>query len=462
MDKMQVLTKAKFGSRVAEDETEWLRSYFVETEQWRKVFNGDADIVYGAKGAGKSALYSLLVAERETFRLGRRIVFIAAENPRGTPAFRDLSLDPPATEEEFRGLWKLYFLTLMANYFRVHCETSRYSSPDATRVISTLTENGLLERNVTLIGRLKAVLAYIRKQIPSIEGSVTDPNTGVVVRGRITLSEPTAEERTRGFFSADDLLASLNGALHATNITLWIILDRLDVAFPDSADLERHALRSLFRSYIDLLKYSHMSIKVFLRDDIWRRISTGGFKEASHVTRTITISWDKGMLLNLLVRRLVHNPDICELYAVNREDVLRSAELQSEFFYRVFPSKVDIGKGKPVTLDWMMSRTADGSKRTAPRELIHLLAATRDEQLKLYQLGNPEPPADNLMSNVAIRSALPEVSKIRYEQTLCAEYPALKTYADKLENEKTQQTASSLARLWACSQDRQMRSPKDW
>jgi hypothetical protein len=69
MDRRLALTRAKFGSRVAEDETEWLRSYFVETEEWRKVFNGDADIVYGAKGAGKSALYSLLVAEKETFRL---------------------------------------------------------------------------------------------------------------------------------------------------------------------------------------------------------------------------------------------------------------------------------------------------------------------------------------------------------------------------------------------------------
>jgi hypothetical protein len=72
VDKKEALSRARFGSRVAEDETEWLRSYFVETEQWLKVFNGDADIVYGAKGAGKSALYSLLVAERETFRLGRR------------------------------------------------------------------------------------------------------------------------------------------------------------------------------------------------------------------------------------------------------------------------------------------------------------------------------------------------------------------------------------------------------
>src|SRR5438067_8434044 len=116
IDKKRVLTDSSFGSRVAEDEAEGLRSYFVETEQWRKVFAGEVDIVFGAKGSGKSALYSLLLSQRDVLRLGRRTVFIAAENPRGTPAFRDLASDPPATEEQFRGLWKLYFLTLLADY----------------------------------------------------------------------------------------------------------------------------------------------------------------------------------------------------------------------------------------------------------------------------------------------------------------------------------------------------------
>ena len=61
---------ATFGSRVAEDEGEGLLSYFVETEQWRKLIAGDVDIVYGAKGAGKSALYSLLVGQKEFFAWG--------------------------------------------------------------------------------------------------------------------------------------------------------------------------------------------------------------------------------------------------------------------------------------------------------------------------------------------------------------------------------------------------------
>ena len=110
MDKRSVLLNMTFGGRVAEEEGDELKSYFVETEQWRRKIAGDVDVVYGPKGSGKSAIYSLLQSEFDTLRVKRRIVVIAAENPRGTPAFRDLVDDPPASEDEFRGLWKLYFL----------------------------------------------------------------------------------------------------------------------------------------------------------------------------------------------------------------------------------------------------------------------------------------------------------------------------------------------------------------
>ena len=101
----KALEAANFGSRIAEDDTE-LHSYFVEAEQWRKILNGDIDIdiVFGAKGAGKSALYSLLVSQKEVLRLGRRTMFLAAENPRGAPAFRELTTMPPLSEEAFRSL----------------------------------------------------------------------------------------------------------------------------------------------------------------------------------------------------------------------------------------------------------------------------------------------------------------------------------------------------------------------
>lgn len=449
-NRKDLLTNSEFGSRIAEDEVDELHSYFVETEQWRKLMAGEVDIIFGAKGAGKSALYSLLVSQKEKLRLGRRTIFLAAENPRGTPAFRNLTTSPVLVEENFRGLWKLYFLCIAANYLRHHLLTTKTENEMASEVINTLSQNGLLAPNVNFGTRLKAIYEYIQKYFPSFEGGITDPNTGLQINGKITLAEPSSEQRGLGFRSLDDLLQLLNSALQDNKITCWLVLDRLDVAFSDSPELEANALRSLFRAYLDMIAMSHIKVKIFLRDDIWRRIVGPGFREASHITRTLTLKWDRQSLLNLIVRRVASNIRICDYYDINKEELLSSAELQESLFNKVFPSQVDIGLSKPATIDWMLSRTADGTKRTAPRELIHLLLEARDEQLKRYHNGNSEPEDNILFDKLSIRSALPAVSKARYEQTLCAEYPTLKDYLHSLEGEKTQQTTETLSKLWKC------------
>ena len=93
IDKHEILRSVSFGQRVAEEETDVLATYFVETDQWVRLFRGELDVIYGPKGAGKSALYSLLLAKSgELF--DRNIVLVAGENQRGATAFRNLATDP--------------------------------------------------------------------------------------------------------------------------------------------------------------------------------------------------------------------------------------------------------------------------------------------------------------------------------------------------------------------------------
>ncbi len=94
LDCRAILRTLNFGHRIAEDERDFLAKYFVETDQWRRMFSGDVDIVYGAKGSGKSALYFLLL-ERASFFASSGTTLRTAENPRGTPVFRDLVTAPP-------------------------------------------------------------------------------------------------------------------------------------------------------------------------------------------------------------------------------------------------------------------------------------------------------------------------------------------------------------------------------
>jgi hypothetical protein len=445
VSKRDILSAITFGYRIAEHETETLSSYFVETDQWRQVFSGQVDVVYGPKGSGKSALYSLLRTKAAEL-IQRGIVPVAGEKVRGTPVFEDLVADPPTSEDQFRGLWKLYFLSLIGSGFR----TINVHNDHVERLLPSLEAAGLVIPEWSLKRSLRAALDYLRR-IDSVSGGVKiSQATGQPegVEAKVTLREPGSEERKQGYASADSLFEIADRAFGTAGKVFWIILDRLDVAFADSPELEENALRALFRAYLDMADLKNISLKIFLRDDIWARITSAGFREASHITKSITITWNEQSLLNLVIRRALYNEQIREFYKTDPASILASEGEQTKLFYRMFPEQVDLGERKSTTFEWMLTRTADGTNNTAPRELIHLLSSARDQQLKLLEMGAPEPEGEVLFDRAAIKAALPEVSKARYEQTLCAEHPTLKTILDKLEGEKTQQTPGTLSKIW--------------
>ena len=447
LTKRDVLNGTNFGQPVAEQERKFLRSYFVETDQWHRMFNGEIDIVFGAKGSGKSAIYALLL-DRENDLFDRGTLVVAAENPQGSLAFDDLVHDPPTDENQFRELWKLYFLILLGTTLR----KCGISVARAGRVLSALEEADLLPEEFSLSGLLRAAREYVRKKFnpESIEaGLKVDPASGhPAIVGKITFREPTPEGHRLGLVSVDALLKLANDAFAEADFTVWLLLDRLDVVFAQHPELERNALRGLFRAYSDMSAYDNIALKIFRRTDLWNRVNEGGFSEASHVVKTVTISWDGAALLNLIVRRALSSAKILEFYNVDPNTILTDAEEQKQFFYRMFPKQIDVGKKKPSSLDWILFRVADGTGKPAPRELIQLLSSAREIQLRKLEIGTKESDDEALFEGSAIKEALPAVSHIRFEQTLCAEFPKLKDWLMALRGQKTQQSLETLASIW--------------
>ena len=453
MDKHAILRSITFGHRVAEEEADVLFTYFVETDHWQRLYRGDIDVVYGPKGSGKSALYSLLLS-KNTELFDRNIVLVAGENPRGATAFRDLVTDPPASEREFVGLWKLYIASLL------HSGLAEYGigNDSSKQLEEALAREGLVKGTLSLAGLLRAVVDYARRALrpQAVEGGVEiDPTTQLPkgFKGKIIFSEPGRQASDPELRSVDRLLDLANTALLEAKFQAWVLLDRLDVAFAEDTELESNALRALFRVYLDLLSLSNVKIKIFLRTDIWTRITTQGFREASHITRHVTITWNRSSLLNLVVRRALHNDDIRNAYGVGVDLSRQSVDVQEKFFYRLCPEQVDVGPNKPNTFDWMLSRTRDGTKSNAPRELIHLLNSLREVQVRRLEIGEDAPEAEQLFARPSFKDALPEISKVRLEQTVYAEYPAQKEWLEKLRNAKTLQTPDTLANIWAVSEE---------
>lgn len=454
MDNASVLQSVNFGHRVAEDERDELVAYFVETEQWRKVWNDEVDVVFAPKGGGKSAIYSMLVS-RESELFDKNVLIAVGENPKGNTAFKELEDDPPTSEAEFVGIWKLYFLSLTAAVLVDY----GFKGKSVSALLEALAEIGLVEPKIARRTLVKRVMTYVRAAMrppKAVEASMhLDAASGAPtgVTGRIVFGEPTAAESTAGMVSVDSLYELAHEALDSHGFRVWLLLDRLDVAFAESHELEENALRGLFRAYLDLKGLSTIGVKIFLRSDIWRSITTSGFREASHITKELSISWNEASLLQLVIRRLLKSKVVCDAYGVDPAAVVADAAQQRDLFGRVFPAQVELGSRKSTTFDWCLARTKDGLGVNAPRELIHLMTSARDSQVARFERGEAQPSGENLFERQALKDAMPNVSEVRLTKTIYAEYPNMKPWLEALEGQKTHHSSSSLAAIWQVTED---------
>lgn len=448
----KIVESMRLGSRTAEEEKDALGEYFVETESWRKVYEDEADLIYAPKGGGKSAIYAMLRG-REGELFDRKILLVSAENPSGVTALQGVQQNPPTPEHEFIRIWKLYFVSLIAKTIEDYSIKNHASKT----LLNELSKAGLhTPQKRSLAQLVRDVVDYIRSPIPSVSsltGSlpITTETGTVAPTATITFSEPSQSERQRGLIGVESLFELCDETFSLADFKVWILIDRLDVAFADSPRLERNALRALFRVYSDLQAYSNIALKIFLRSDIWDAVTDEGFREASHLTRRLDIRWNSNSLLRLAVQRILRSDTLCHHYQVDRNKILASSDMQMELFHKVYPSQIDRGGRKPKTFDWCLSRTKDGTENNAPRELIHLLSEVRNEQLKRCDNGNDNPTGESVYDRQSFKDAMNVVSEVRLKQTLYAEYPSHREKIEKLHGQKATQTLATLSELWEVS-----------
>ena len=436
------LSDISFGDRVAENEASELASYFVKTDDWAQLRAGKIDVVFGAKGAGKSALYTLLNQDSQDFE-DSGILLMSAEKPTGQTVFSEIKNEPPTSEAEFVGLWKVYICQLIVESLlrRGRC------TGEAETVRLKLVEAELIEERNTLKRFVNSAMLFAKRMV-SIESVEGGGSLAGDVSGKITFRTPDNAKKKLGFFSVDELLEKLNQHLVDEKISTWLLFDRLDVAFDEDPDLEKNALRALFKTYRDVEDLDAIFLKIFLRDDIWKKITDDGFRESSHITRTTTIKWSHQGLLNLIVNRILRNKVIGGEYRVEAKEVSNDQAKQLELYYKLFPEQVDVGEKQSQSFDWILNRVRDGLGNIAPREFIHFYNEVLNNQKGADRIGASKPEGTNIFSRQAIKDATLEVSKVRIEQNLFAEYASLKPFILRLEKSKAEHNLDTLSRVW--------------
>jgi hypothetical protein len=108
-----------------------------------------------------------------------------------------------------------------------------------------------------------------------------------------------------------------------------------------------------------------------------------------------------------------------------------------------------------------VTRCADGTGKTAPREMIHLLNCILEQEIKRLEQGGTPAPGDQLFDRSVFKSALPTVSDARLNQYLYAEYASERPFVSKLDGEKAEQTPDSLSDLWGIDRNTAINKAKE-
>lgn len=438
----EVLRQLNLGNSVAEFDTE-LENYFVETETFRLLIKDEGDIIAGDKGTGKTALYRILIHRYQKIPSLDKVEVVPAFNTTGSPIFQRLTEGAAYTEGQYRTIWKTYILSLAGHWLLQTFDGKLTAS--MVKLDELLTKLNLRvsdDKPDTIFSRLVTMFQRITNpKSAGVEFSFDEAGMPVIAPQVEFADNKIVEDEGQTLIRHAESLGLLNSALGEADRSAWVVLDRLDEAFTGYPKTEIPALRALFRTYLDLLQFDRIKLKMFVRRDLFRRITQapGGFVNLTHINaRKIEIVWDSDDLLSLLIRRIKTNIGFVKTAGLEGKS-------PNEVFYALFPERVDSGTQRAKTLSWMLSRIRDGNSVSPPRNLIDLVKKAQEEQLRREVRNHREFSADEvLITPEAIKGALKLLSKQRVEDTLLAESGFYKQYIERFRNGKAEHNDESL------------------
>ena len=437
----KLLSLVKLGSPVAEFD-EALGNYFVETSTFQKLVGDEGDIVAGDKGTGKTALFRILKDKFAEYEDLNNVEVLSAFNPAGTPIFQRLIDGERLTENGYIAVWKSYLFMLAGNWLLELYESAR---PGRLEELDDLLQrSGLRSSDPKPTKLFQRIVTFIRPT--QVESTTTFTPEGIpIFAAKLSFSaDGPPKEQPVAILRYDEALELLDACLQQTGFTLWLVFDRLDEAFQASPNVERPALRALLRTYLDIQNLTQVKMKLFLRNDLFARISEGGFVNLTHINaRKIPITWEDDDLYVLLYRRLKESEVLLS------ELGLTNSASPDEVFNALFPGKVDDTSKRPTTWNWILTRIRDGNDVKSPRNLVDLVIKAVDAQKRreaqsphLWEKGEP------LVSGDSMKRALAELSQERVSDTLLAEAGESATYIQRFENGKAEHNSETLKRLF--------------
>ncbi|MGW3614691.1 P-loop ATPase, Sll1717 family [Micromonospora sp. NPDC005163] len=426
----------RFGQDVAEHD-ERLDSYFLRTGTYWALVHDEVDLVIGAKGTGKSAIARYLSRADADIEQLNDVIIMPAFNIRGSILFKRLINQVDADDEGiYRDIFLAYMVGLAGNYLiKTFQETT-----DVVALEEGIRSCGLIVDEPSPHSVWRRVLSRIRPRLGTTI-TIVDVNEP----SDASVAQAAASPLLVSLDTLEGLLDLIHEALEQLDLRLWILFDRLDEAFPDRRDIEVAALRGLLRAHLDVCSFgTRLRPKLFLRLDIFDRITQKeGFVNATHL-RTTRIAWDSDAILHMIALRVTASSDRRELVGPTIKDILTTSAGRRRLCRSIFPKRME----NLDPLVWLLLVTVDATREFNPRNVLTLLRSAQLAEIQIAmrdRTGLSGRKDTFVLSSRALHQGYKQLSTARMQDTLYAESTIARTYIEKLRGRAVRFTESEIS-----------------
>lgn len=429
MEKREVLENLELGNGIAEYDDN-LRDYFIDTVYVNDFVKNKFDIILGEKGSGKSGMMLGVYKNVGNYKELEDVQLVIASTITGDPDFKRAfdNFGTDLTEPEMIDAWKIYIFNLLWKQYLVlfNEETELKKYLENKRIIEL--EGGFFAKLLHSIKRAKVnkLTIYNKTQMDGTNetGGSIDFDSAMKL---------FADEQ----IDFNYIFSELDKSLEENGSNIWVLLDRLDDAFPDRTPESINILKALFYAYKDICAYRRIKVKIFIREDIFHDITKKGFTSLTHVaSKTMPpLKWDREKMIDVFISRLIYNECVCKYLnecGIAYENI--NSEVKQQIVECILKKQIDVGRNNPDAVGWILNHIKDGRGRYTPRDFILLIDGARAYQL---DEGEDKKGGDYLIGASAVRKAYAAVSELKLTTQLYAEYPECRNWIEKFKNGKS-------------------------
>lgn len=419
----ELLSKVRFGSGVAEQDTE-LERYFVQTQEFREIVRGDADVILGIKGSGKSAISRVLGGRKLGIPEIASTRIVTAFQTQTDALFRNIPQS--VTESTMRQLWIAYIISLAAHELLAVPEF-------ADRAADFSAELEAADLSISVDADPESTMREMVDSLPTVSKSPR-------AKSRRRQQSQTVRWLTPDY-DFEPLVRRIAEGFRSLSIECWILLDRLDEAFVAEPDREIPTLRGLLRAYLDIASMTRVLRPIiFLRSDIYRRVTqTEGFRNLDHV-QDVVLSWNRDEVVELIAERIRVTGEAPE------DSVASSVAVVGRFLPPLMQYFTGFRHTQTETLDWCIEVTASRKGEPSPRNLIRLFREAQQVATRRWERSSETyPPLTPLLGESDLLSAWDTLSRARLDNTMYAEYNSLRPYVESFRKAPPIATRQTLA-----------------